>query len=67
MITRSLSALIHSGIFGSSPQMAEPIRGAVADPARAAATNGELMLALSVERYTSRSPVIVPTYRPSVP
>jgi hypothetical protein len=58
---------LQSGISGSSPQMADPALLAVADPARFAVEKGEPTPALSVDRYTSRSPVMVPTYRPSVP
>jgi|SRR5579884_4224098 hypothetical protein len=45
----SILARCQSKIFGSSPQIAEPALGALADPARAAAANGEPTLALSVE------------------
>ncbi|MHB8270282.1 hypothetical protein [Bradyrhizobium sp.] len=42
--------IAQSGIFGSSPQTADPTLLAAADPTRFAAENGELMVALSVER-----------------
>ena len=50
-----------------SPYMAEPARLACAEAALFATENEELITALWVERYTSRSPTIVPTYRPLVP
>src|SRR5690606_2090485 len=50
-----------SGISGSSPQVAEPAACARPEPARFATENGEPMLALSVDRYASRFPIIVPT------
>lgn len=40
----------YSGMSGSSPHIAEPALCALADPARLAAANGELITALCVER-----------------
>jgi hypothetical protein len=42
--------IVQSGISGSSPQTADPALLAAADPARFAAENGELTVALFVER-----------------
>ena len=60
-VRKHCAHIIQSGISGSSPQTADPTRFARADPTRFGAEKGELILALSVERYTSRSPVMVPT------
>lgn len=52
---------------GSSPHTAEPARFALAVPALARCANGEPIVALSVERYTTRSPTTVPAYLPPGP
>ena len=55
---------LQSGMSGSSPQTAEPAALAAADPALSLTEKGVPIAALSVERKTSRSTTIVPTYRP---
>ncbi len=50
-------SLPQSGMSGSSPQIADPALLAAADPALLATEKEELTLALSVDRYTSRSTV----------
>lgn len=62
-----LLQLAYSGMSGSLPHIADLARCALAEPARLADAKGELSAALCVERYTRRSPTMVPTYRPSVP
>ena len=52
---------------GSSPAMPERARFARAVPARARRAKDEPIEALSLLRYTTRSPTIVPAYLPFGP